>query len=202
MKQVRMDDDRSPPPPPSSTGTTTGTGTTTTSRTRRWIGVAASSSPMSSPPLTIRESIQLQCRYFGTGVWDSVQAWPHSLLVLYSSPTVRSLASRCLLLNGVIFLGSLALFHGTIGPVLQWWARALGIVVAGTSVDPTGAMSWTEVVLRLCYQVSCTFRYAVLCVVSDLRDLVAHSPADPYSPSVPPSKSCSGCGRCTCSLFS
>ncbi len=42
---------------------------------------------------------------------DAIRAYPYALLVLYYSSTMRILALKCFLLNGVIFLGSLAVSY-------------------------------------------------------------------------------------------
>jgi len=47
-------------------------------------------------------------------------AWPTSLFVTYKSQKIASLTFKCIVLNGVIFAGSIVLFHMAIMPFLRF----------------------------------------------------------------------------------
>ena len=60
-----------------------------------------------------------------TGFMDSV-SFHRAIVVLVRCPKVRSKLFQCLLLNGIIFLGSIVVFHWLLAPVLS---RFIGFVL-------------------------------------------------------------------------
>lgn len=62
-------------------------------------------------------SVYLVWNYIFAGIKDSLKAWPHSITILYTSPKILKVFFKCLLLNGLIFLGSIWLFEKAIEPL-------------------------------------------------------------------------------------
>ena len=60
-----------------------------------------------------------------TGIRDSL-SFHRAIVVLVRCPKVRSKLIQCLLLNGIIFLGSILVFHWILAPILS---RVIGIIL-------------------------------------------------------------------------
>lgn len=75
--------------------------------------------------LTLLESLQFQLHYFYRGFLDAWLAYPHSMVILYGSRRIRTLTLRCILLNGVIFLGSLLGYQFALKPLIRFWQRLI-----------------------------------------------------------------------------
>ncbi|CAJ0877269.1 6020_t:CDS:2 [Entrophospora sp. SA101] len=54
--------------------------------------------------LEFQENVKLCMEYFWRGVCDAF-TWPTSLITIYGSSTLRNRTLKCLILNGVIFIG-------------------------------------------------------------------------------------------------
>ncbi|CAG8461328.1 650_t:CDS:2 [Paraglomus occultum] len=70
--------------------------------------------------LGLQDTLKLCVKYFWYGVKDAF-AWPSSLIIIYMSSTIRNRALKCFTLNGIIFLGSIALFNNFTLPILHFF---------------------------------------------------------------------------------
>eukprot|EP00158_Paraphelidium_tribonemae_P003182 Partr_v1_DN25940_c1_g1_i1_m68594 putative Etoposide induced 2.4 mRNA len=59
------------------------------------------------------------------GLLDALKAFPYSTLLLYRSGTLRKLAFKCFLLNGLLFLGSIAAWEFVLRPLIHMLFRLL-----------------------------------------------------------------------------
>ncbi|KAI8587779.1 etoposide-induced protein 2.4-domain-containing protein [Geranomyces variabilis] len=70
----------------------------------------------SAVPLTFLEGARVHAGFGYQGLKDA-SAWPSALIAIYGSKTIQANAFKCLLLNGLLFLGSIFLFDYAVLPV-------------------------------------------------------------------------------------
>ncbi|KAL1919010.1 uncharacterized protein VTP21DRAFT_2391 [Calcarisporiella thermophila] len=65
--------------------------------------------------LSLGDTLRLSISHFGAGLKDAF-AFPASLLVVYGSKTIQTAFFKCVVLNGILFLGSMVLFNALLDP--------------------------------------------------------------------------------------
>ncbi|KAJ3156828.1 Etoposide induced 2.4 mRNA [Geranomyces michiganensis] len=99
---------------------------------------AAAQPPTAS--LTFAQAAKLHCAFGYQGLKDA-SAWPSALIAIYGSKTIQTNAFKCLLLNGLLFLGSIFLFDYAVLP----FSRLLRGYAANAAAG--GASTKTQVVV-------------------------------------------------------
>eukprot|EP00128_Syssomonas_multiformis_P011083 Colp12_sorted_trinity150504_noHs@10682 len=72
-----------------------------------------------APARKAEKPLQQLFKCFAHGCKDAL-AWPPALIVLYRSQSIKAATVKCVVLNGVIFLGSLYFFNNILKPILNW----------------------------------------------------------------------------------
>ncbi|KAJ3371771.1 hypothetical protein GGF31_002750 [Allomyces arbusculus] len=100
----------------------------------------------------VRACLAEAARQYTTGLTAALQL-PKALLIIYSSRTIQVAALKCLILNGVVLLGSIVVFRYVVLALLQQlfgWALAAVLVTPDPSAPPPNVAA--EVGLLVSFQ--------------------------------------------------
>ncbi|KAI8815706.1 etoposide-induced protein 2.4-domain-containing protein [Fimicolochytrium jonesii] len=105
----------------------------------------------SSPPvicMTAGESLAAQAKCVKQGLVDAF-AFPPAFITIYGSKTIQQNVLKCVLLNGLIFLGSVFLFDVAILPISRRLRTGVFTVTGGADMKDSGR--WFDTLFVLTY---------------------------------------------------